>query len=443
MKNYGVDIAREYAEQSNSDWKFGGGSVVSIAEVSLSEIEKYLPKGELQFGKEDFMDCVSRAFNNEIEKQLNWLWRNNKLPNVAWFIKEGFITENGFELSDRWVAMGSGTTRYGNSLKAPIHFIHKNGVIPKKILPKKEGMTFDEYHNTKDVTTEMFRIGEKFLEIITVEYDQVDKSFFPNMNHSIICALHGWPVPVNGEYPRTDAPFNHSVDVWPHYIAFDNYLDNGVQGDFIKKLSKDYKFFDYGYRVILSLTPPKKSWWETFSEIKESFKRLLLAFLPKEKAEETIKIIEEIKPIKTEYEEVKEAVKEKYLWDTPQKARHSCRVIMDEMGITHKKMIIGGKQYSMKDVLCATIKEESQFNPRAVGKKNTDGTQDFGLCQFNNGKNKQGVPFWIGVGAAFKDVDDVFNNPEKNVRILVTETLKHGYPKWWKAFTSGAFKRHL
>lgn len=119
-------------------------------------------------------------------------------------------------------------------------------------------------------------------------------------------------------------------------------------------------------------------------------------------------------------------------WDTEAKATHSARVIMDEYGLT----------WPEKGILCAIIKQESNWNPKAVSKPNTNGTQDYGLVQVNNGKNVQGVPYWIGPGAIFHDVAEVLDNPEKNVRMLV-EQYKLGNLKYWSSYNSGAYKQWL
>lgn len=124
---------------------------------------------------------------------------------------------------------------------------------------------------------------------------------------------------------------------------------------------------------------------------------------------------------------------QKYFWDTPADARHSARVICDEEGLNLKQ----------KNDVTACIQEESRFNPKAIGKINKDGTQDFGIVQMNNGKNKNGVPYWIGKGCLFESVDEVLNNPERGVRFMARETKKYGYPKWWSSWTTGAYKKWL
>lgn len=107
-------------------------------------------------------------------------------------------------------------------------------------------------------------------------------------------------------------------------------------------------------------------------------------------------------------------------WSTPRQAFHSTRVLCDEMGLT----------YEQKNEICYTIYRESEFNIKAIGKPNNNGTRDYGICQFNDGKNAKGIPFWIGKGATFASIDEVLNNPEKCVRVMI-QTYKAGHIEWW------------
>ena len=121
-----------------------------------------------------------------------------------------------------------------------------------------------------------------------------------------------------------------------------------------------------------------------------------------------------------------------YFWGTKKDTRHSIRVICDEMGLT----------VADKNLICACIQQESGFKPLAIGPKNKNGTTDYGLAQFNDGKNKKGQAYWIGKGADFKDIGEVLTNPEKNVRIMIRE-FKKGNLKYWASYTSGAYKKWL
>ncbi len=174
-------------------------------------------------------------------------------------------------------------------------------------------------------------------------------------------------------------------------------------------------------------------WILSFFKIPTAWKEAEMEYIPPMPSTDNDPIV----PV----EVIKQPVAETLLWDTPKRAWHSSRVVMDEMGLTGKTMAIDGVLVPLKDVLCACIYQESRFKIGAIGPKNYDGTQDYGLCQYNNGSLK-GIPLWIGKGATFKDVDEVLTSPEKNVRVMV-KTWLAGHPSWWASFKFNAFKQWL
>lgn len=117
------------------------------------------------------------------------------------------------------------------------------------------------------------------------------------------------------------------------------------------------------------------------------------------------------------------------LWDTPQHAFHSTRVLCDELGLN----------YDQRDELCATIYGESEFDNRAVCKnRNTQGevtSIDVGICQWNS--------YWhCGDGKTFPSTDYVVANPEKAVRKMIA-FYKNGQINLWVAHKSGRYAQFL
>ena len=120
-------------------------------------------------------------------------------------------------------------------------------------------------------------------------------------------------------------------------------------------------------------------------------------------------------------------------WSTPTEARHSVRVLCDMEGLSVPD----------KNVVCAVVGAESGWKINAVG-KNTNGSIDYSLCQFNDGppnvpSNKK---WWIGEGKSFSSPQDVFDNPERQVRIMISE-FKRGNLKLWNAYKNGSFVKFL
>ena len=252
----GLNLQKEIAERSEQDWIFGA-DIKAKCLVFIPEGERrvYLPKGEVQRGKDDVMDCVTRAFINLIETKLNWLWRKDLLD--PWFVEKGYVTARGVEISDAFIAILSGTTKQGNSFKAVAEAMKDNGLIPKSMLPLESWMSFEDYHNPKRITAEMKVLGLQFLNKLAINYEQVPKEHLSEAlkDDMVVVALYAWGKTINGVYQKTTEPFNHSVLNWENkYKIFDNYIDV-VDGDFIKELAEDYIFFDWGYRVVLSIPP--------------------------------------------------------------------------------------------------------------------------------------------------------------------------------------------
>lgn len=121
--------------------------------------------------------------------------------------------------------------------------------------------------------------------------------------------------------------------------------------------------------------------------------------------------------------------KPQYLWDTPQNAKHSVRVICDEMGMLPVN----------KDLICSVIEAESGFKNTATNKNlRLDGTvdsTDWGICQIND-------RFHIGKGQTFPSVDYVLNNPDKVVKWMI-EMFRAGHLNWWCAYTNNSYKNYL
>lgn len=276
MSNHGLNLALERAQESEKDWKFGAFSKPALVVIPIDERKDYLPIGEIQKGKEDFFDCASRGPNNVLETLFTYMLRMKLLTpeNEAWLFDKEYIDAGGrLTFSDRFVAVNSGTTREGNSLKAPLEAIRKHGLIPKRLLPASPDMTFDEYH--KGITSEMRSLGKEFAERFTINYEKVFEPHYAELlkEEMIVVGGFAWASPVDGEYKRTDADPNHCFILWnlPAFQAFDNYLD--TDGDFIKKLAPDFNFIDYGYRVyIASQQLPKVG---ILQKILEALKKLL------------------------------------------------------------------------------------------------------------------------------------------------------------------------
>ncbi len=262
--NYGFSPKLEREHQRGDEWIFGAIPSKCMAEIPEEQRAKYLPLGEIQRGREDTMDCATRGPINILETKFDYLFSKQILSfeNEYWLRTNGYVDE-GVKFSDAFVAILSGTTREGNSMKAPLDAIRKNGLIPKKLLPLESRMTFEDYMNPDRITDDMRDLGKEFLKRFIINYEKVLEKDFETLLHKDLLNVAGyaWPEPVNGEYPRTEYEPNHVFIAYktPKYYIFDNYLDP-VDGDFTKKLASNYDFMGYGYRLLINneITIPKK-----------------------------------------------------------------------------------------------------------------------------------------------------------------------------------------
>lgn len=200
------------------------GYPINHASLGIGERAKpFLPNGTVQRGREDWMNCTTNAVCNDFEIQFNYaLLTDLFTPNlVKWFEEVGFINNGKFEIADAWSSIGSGTTRQGNSLKAPIEFIRKNGIVPKSKMPDSPLMSWDEYHNKARMTPELKAIADEILKYIAFNYEKVNLADFSKFTGGL------------------------------KWEDFDSYADP-VDGDFIKRLAPDYIFMSYGYHLTIN-----------------------------------------------------------------------------------------------------------------------------------------------------------------------------------------------
>lgn len=254
--NRGIDLVREQLElRGDEELYLGAASPVCLYSIPLEERTNHLPKGERQDIGDDKQGCVSRGYCNIAETKFTYAYRNNliKPENKLWLEENGYVVDGRIEFSDAYIEILSGTTKQGNSLKAPAHAIHEYGLVPKKLLPQLRD--WDEHYNTKRITPKIKALGEEFARRFQQRYSQVRTNDFDTLltTDLVNIAVAAWPAPINGEYPRnTNLSMNHAVMAYglPKTYIFDNYEEE--PGDYIKKLASDYVIYEYGYRLYVS-----------------------------------------------------------------------------------------------------------------------------------------------------------------------------------------------
>jgi len=190
-----------------------------------------------------------------LEAQFTYAYRNNliKPENKKWLENNGYVKGDRVIFSDAFVAINSGTTRQGNSLKAPLEAIRKKGLVPNFMLPLLPDMSWEDYHSKSRITPEIEKLGYAFADRFNINYEEVKSIHFADANKDsmLVVAGYAWSTPKDGRYYRTEHEPNHAwMNIKPQYYAFDSYEEG--RGDFIKELNADFKFYDFGYRVYVS-----------------------------------------------------------------------------------------------------------------------------------------------------------------------------------------------
>ena len=146
--------------------------------------------------------------------------------------------------------------------------------------------------------------------------------------------------------------------------------------------------------------------------------------LPPENPAPTVPLNAPISPISPP-----EPIDGTFLWDTPENAKHSVRVICDNMGLS----------LADKNLICAVIMGESEFYNTAKNEnKNSQGivtSTDWGICQIND-------RFHIGKGKDFPSVQYVLDNPDKAVEFMI-KMFKAGKLSMWCAYSNGSYKKYM
>jgi len=190
------------------------------------------PKTENQFcATFDTLSCTTFSALNNIEMQLKMLPESakNKLYEL------GF--DSDFNLSDKFNAIMSGTTKQGNTFGNVAESIRKVGFIPEQDLPFGNVSTWDEYHNPAQITEEMKAKGKKVLDILDIFYDWVffdqNPDFTDDQYIATENALKYAPVQMGIQTPASHA-INliklGKIENKPNYKIFDHYPDYVFEG---------------------------------------------------------------------------------------------------------------------------------------------------------------------------------------------------------------------
>lgn len=133
---------------------------------------EWLPKTEKQYTPDfDTLSCTSFSFTNVAETQLNYMIKNELgAEAVKWLTDNGYIEDGKVNLSDRFLAIMSGTTINGNDMRTVAECARLNGLIPEKDFPMG-GTDFASYHDKSLITKAMKAKGKEFLKYVNIMWE--------------------------------------------------------------------------------------------------------------------------------------------------------------------------------------------------------------------------------------------------------------------------------
>lgn len=265
--NFGLDYEKNKEDsQRPENYQFG-----SVEKIVLREDGQWLdfdPECEIQkTDHDDLMDCVSESETN-FKKII---------------LKRKFNIDA--DLSQRFRAKMSGTTRTGNSLHAVANSARHDGFVLEIEWPRNRGMAWDEYY--KSIPGSVINRALK----TTIQFD-VNYEFVPTNKEALMEALKYGPVQVTGHAWASQDGIYYDYGYRPnhafllvgyiknkYWIAYDSYPtdyiidENSTKQEFIKYLDWNYKFGDaLLYSVKLKATD-QRSWIFKIIDMLKNFYR--------------------------------------------------------------------------------------------------------------------------------------------------------------------------
>ncbi len=418
-------------EYSEKDYIFGSGQAPSPIILpsgnwrTIQLITEFQNKGFETYG------CVTFTILNALEKLAKVVFGED------WNKSERFT----------YIASGTDPANRGNSPRTVADSVRKQGTVNELDLPFDDSIdTLEKFNSPRPLTNSLLEKGKVFLDNYIFNYDYLSQTDGQISRDTLKEALKRSPVAIavyawaekDGVYIRQGED--------THLTLLENVKDNGELEIFDsyspaqKTLSKDFPIY-VAMRIHIepNRTPQQISIFQQILNLLKKILTLDLEFLKPKPIEPLIPIDSEIPPPAPSIippaqpvQPVQPRTQSPYDFTSLQGSESSARLICSEEGLSPE----------LTKITIATIWAESGMNPSKVSPPNKNGTRDWGICQFNDGKNKQGIPLWIGQGATFKDTYEVVNNPEKCVRIMVKE-VKRGKITWWAAYNNGSYKNYL
>ncbi|MDQ3158780.1 MAG: peptidoglycan-binding protein [bacterium] len=203
--------------------------LTAVARMPSMQWADFLPTREKQHAFNfDTLSCTTFSALNQCEMQGRWLLDNGyiNLAQLAWLQENGYFDENGnLNFSDRFTAIMSGTTKWGNDFVTVWESIRKDGLLPERDFPF-QASSFEDYQDRSKITSVMIGKAKEFLKIFDFKYEWVffkeSETFTEAEQAKIKEALTHAPLHIGIAIPATHAItlYSNEQDVLDHYEPF-------------------------------------------------------------------------------------------------------------------------------------------------------------------------------------------------------------------------------
>lgn len=239
-------------KERKTDWKHGlGFGIEKTVLFPKKNPDAYRSKGERQRreNSEETMACTNYASCNDLEiimNRMKEMVKNGEANDVIKSLVKIFeyfelYDENGeANLSDKFQAIVSGTSRRGNNFNNNCDAFRKYGIIAEKFCPTPEKYTWDEYYAKPSQLA--YDKGKEFLEYVEINhewcYPAVDNDhLLYSPSTTSVYAGGDWnseTVHYKPAYPHNHAVVRDGMEQGKYDKIFDSYPP------FNKKTSWDY-----------------------------------------------------------------------------------------------------------------------------------------------------------------------------------------------------------
>lgn len=427
--NYGLIIPKIETKEEGAEYILGSSKIKGEVINSSGDWIPYLPEKEPQNKRGiETMACSVYATLNALETLLKF---------------------KGYDVnySDRYLAIVGKVDPYrGADPHAIAECIRKTaGCLREDKLPFSDDIkSVEDYYNVpQDIIIQLLKEGQKWYNEWELSHEWLWKNGQPNekrllaqegLQKGVVClSVSAWHFDGQKYYKPENSQDNHWTQLASaspeRYVIFDSY--DGYLKDLVP-------LYDFSIAKVYYLTSAQIK-----LSIIQKWLNILFQWIGLIKDKQEKKMIEtinddlpEVRPIENCLEINKQIYKPvepisdmespEYLpfeWDNVESAKKSVRLICKEEKLSEQE----------KNLICQIINCESGFNIKAKH-INKNGSGDYGIIQANS--------FWyIGEGKPIASIDEAINNPEKCVRVMISQ-FKKGHLKDWVCYSSGKYKNY-